>query len=221
MNEDEKSENQIVSLGDLLRDGISVSSLAMSIKDKEKKNIYHYDRFGCFVPAGQAEKTIALKLLEDMFRWSVDDYDFDYEDSRSPLELYDNLERNPFDTFGWYSEQVPDFDHVHEDSDSNDVTYDGEAKRKASDKFVAAFICLIAEISKRAALAGEDFDPLRMTPRKKDLLDIASKYHEDLDLKLSAFDSYLSKLCKFQHGKQDTGWYRKLFPEYFKGDKTL
>ena len=37
MDEDEKSENQIVSLGDLLRDGISVSSLAMSIKDKEKK----------------------------------------------------------------------------------------------------------------------------------------------------------------------------------------
>lgn len=103
---------------------------------------------------------------------------------------------------------------------STSIAPDNEpiAKRRAPDKFIAALIRLLVEISKRAAKNGMPFDMNKMPGRKADFRALAEKYDGELDRASSrTFDDYVVGLLRFKRGRaQETTFYRQLFPEYFK-----
>lgn len=90
------------------------------------------------------------------------------------------------------------------------------AKRKAPDRFIAALIRLLVEISKRAAQKGKPFNVTEMPGRKADFRALAIKFDDELDQKTPrTFNDYLSGLVQFKQGAQETTYYQELFPEFF------
>ena len=204
-------QNPVVSLGDLLREGVSVAALATAI---EKGGIYCYDRFGRFnLEKGTKESENALQLLEDYLRWSSDQYDPDHEDDRSPLVLSELAGDSRYDRFGWLEENQPNLDKVMKGVILQPKTSFKE--RKASDDFVRALIHTIAEISKQAALKGLEFDPQKVPAPKKDFHHIFINLN-DVPYSFSSFDTFVHGLCKFKSGNGDREFYKTLFPDYFK-----
>lgn len=210
MTVEAKGQKTVVSLGDLLRQGVSVGSLATAI---EEKGISHYDRFGRFVHAKEAEEAV-FKLLEDMYRWTIGEYHADdEEDTRSPLELSEAAGFPIYDRYGWLENELPDFEKITIKIRVVDPLEVKEKKQKASVKFVSLFIPLLIEIARR----DKTLDVFSMPGIKDDLHALAKKH----DIKFNrfsedTFDDYIEGFCKFRQGSSSGNYYKDLFPEYFK-----
>jgi hypothetical protein len=102
---------------------------------------------------------------------------------------------------------------------STTIALDNEpaASRKAPDTFIAALICLIAEISKRAAENSMPFKVTEMPGTKADFRALAIKFDDKLEKASRTFDDYLAGLLRFKQGARETTFYQELFPEFFGG----
>lgn len=208
-----------ITLGQLIWKDIPISMLATAI---EKDGIYTWDRFGRYGMAGDVNKAFVLDLLAKQYKWSMDPYVGRLKDPRSPLEQHENPPNNsdnaedwvnPFDEFGWTENELPDFDNIHQPQIEKGLKPINIRKRKAPDAFVAAFVRLLVEIAK----LDPNINIEKMPGTKPDLLAVASKFDAQLDHTLTTFDSYIGGLCKFKHGARSSDYYKKLFPEFFKG----
>lgn len=207
---DDEAGNPFKTLGEWLRDNISVGTLASAIED-EKSGIYTWDRFGRFGKAGEEDRARALNLLELQHQWASDPMAALSDDPRSPLEQVEGDYDNPFDRFGWAKEVTPDFNKIRQ-SQNEDVSKPvSKIRRKAPDAFVGAFVRLLVEIAKRDKTINVD----EMPGTKSDLLAVAIKF-EGLEHSPSTFDSYIEGLCKFKRGSRSGKYYAGLFPEYSK-----
>ena len=89
------------------------------------------------------------------------------------------------------------------------------AKRGAPNKFVAALMRLLVEISKRAAKNGKPFDVNEMPGTKADFRELAIRFDSRFNKAPSTFGDYLAGLLRFKRGARETTFYRELFPELF------
>jgi hypothetical protein len=209
---EESQQNPVVSLGDLLKDGVSVAALATAI---EKKGIFAYDRFGRFLPAdanGKAQAE-ALDLLAAMYAWTIGEYLPESEEIGSPIEWHEKAGDNSYELFGWLEQDVPNFDELMGDIHVKEVILDGGKRQKASVSFVTLFVPLLVEIVRR----DHELDISRMHGVKNDLHDLAKKYNVKFNgYSESTFSDYLEGYCKFGQGNRPSDYYKKLFPDLFK-----
>ncbi len=213
------NQTKLITLGKLISEDISIPTLATAI---EKEGIYTWDRFGRLVKACDTNYAFVLNLLAEQYKWVLDPYVGRLTDPRSPLEKCEDGPHtaeeaeewdNPFDQFGWSADVLPDFINIHQSQIEAEPNPINKVKRKAPDSFVAAFVRLLVEIAKRDPTINIE----KMPGTKPDLLAVASKFDARLDHTLTTFDSYIGGLCKLKHGARPSDYYKKLFPEFFKG----
>ena len=189
-----------VTLGQLISQNTSIQTLVSAIR---KGGIYTFDAVDLLVKADKDDLQIVSDLLIDQY-----DYNKDYGayvertgTPLSPLELCEegpqNAEEakdwvNPYDQFGWPKALLPDFDNIDTSQIEEEPTGFGKANRKAPDAFVAAFVRLLVEIAKRDSKINLD----KMPGTKSDLLELAMKYDERLDHKLSKLRGQGQIKCK-------------------------
>ena len=205
---DDENGNPFRNLGDLLRAKVSVITLATAI---EKHGIYSWDSFGRFGPASESDRDRALSLLEAQYRWESDPTVSLLDDQRSPLERSEDDWDDPFASFGWAVEVAPNFDNIQKALANRKLLADTNFRSRATQKFVAAFVKLCAELSKRDPKFNKD----EMPGIKADLHELAIRFDADLDHPLSTFDTYLKGLCKFKRGSRSGTYYKSWFPEFF------
>lgn len=194
-------------LGDLLREKVTVATLATAI---ENAGIYGWDRYGRIGPADESLKKRALDLLAKQLEWEGDPLVGSDEDPRSPLELSEDS-NGPFGSYGWPIDRLPDFEAISPGQFEMSVAKGAPAKRKAPDKFVAALISLLVKIAKM----DPSLNCSQMPGTKADFHALAIKF-DDLECALPTFETYIKPLIKFKRGSRSSDYYRKLFPEYFK-----
>jgi hypothetical protein len=205
---DDENGNPFRTLGDFLREKVSVVTLATAI---EQHGIYTWDRFGKFGPASESDRTRALSLLEAQYKWENDPTVSLLEDSRSPLERSEDDWDDPFESFGWAAEVAPNFDNIQKALANGKLVAGTDVHIRAPQKFAAAFVKLCTELSKR----DPKFNTDEMPGQKSDLLELAIKFDPDLDHTLETFKTYIKGLCKFKQSPKPSGYYRSKFPEYF------
>ena len=206
---DDENGNPFRTLGDFLREKVSVVTLATAI---EKHGIYTWDSFGRFGLASDADLTRALSLLEAQYKWENDPTVSLLEDPRSPFEQSEDDWDDPFASFGWAAEVAPNFDNIQKALANGKLLAGTDFRSRAPQKFVTAFIRLCTELSKR----DPKFNTDEMPGIKADLHELAIKFDADLDCQLSTFETYLKGLCKFKRGSRTSEYYRSLFSDYFK-----
>jgi hypothetical protein len=196
-------EVTLVTLSDLLRDGVAIPALATAI---EKIGIYGWDKCGRFGNVGDDGKEIALNLLAKQLAWEGDPLPDKSGDSRSPRELSDDDSNGEFGHFCWPAGELPDFDAIDHEYVSRRQDEDGPAKRKAPDKFVLLLIRLLVEIAKR----DPALDVTQMPGTKKDFFELATKTSENFDdYKFTTFETYIKGLISFRAGSKSSKHYQK------------
>ncbi len=213
--------DQFITLGTLIYDGVPIQSLVTAI---EKSGIYTIDRCDLYFHADDEGKARALDLLAKEYEWRKDhwselqnpeeectswsplEYGYANKHSEDPTDTY-----NPYDDYGWPENSLPNFKIEEGAQEGGPTAPAGKVRRKAPDKFVAAFVRLLVQIAKRDSTINID----AMPGTKADLLAVAAKYSADLDHTLSTFDTYIEGLCKFNRGSSSGAYYQKLFSEYF------
>ncbi len=210
---DEDAGNPFISIGELLCKKISVATLATAI---EKRGIYTWDRFGRFCICSKEDREPALNHLAGVHEWEMQRDGAPpggHADQQHPVDASAGL-LTPFSTYGWAKEVLPDFETIRQaQADVPQMPGTYTKNNRAPTLFVAALIGLLVEIAKR----DRDFDIDAMPGTKTDFLELAKKHSEELEHPLSTFDTYLESLCKFKPGSRPgSGYYRKLFPEWFK-----
>lgn len=194
--------NPVVSLGDLIRDEISVGALATAI---ENEGIYCYDRYGRFLTADCKAKVEALDLLAEMYAWSIG-----ADEDRSPLDMDQEQEIWKYEKYGWPVEGVPNFESLLGDTlvrSTGDVIKKQKKSRHASLKFIKIFIPFLVELAKR----DPDLDLKAMPGVKEDLRKAAIAFNPAFNMAESTFSDYIKYYCKFVQGGKSTDHYEKLF----------
>lgn len=88
---------------------VEIGVLATAIEDKEN-GIYTWDRFGRFGKADEAAQTRALDLLARCYEYEADPCSQpNVHDNPHPLDKASFIPDDPFETFGWYPDKLPDF----------------------------------------------------------------------------------------------------------------
>ena len=200
-------KENFVSIGDLLDQGISVADLATAI---EKHGIWTNDRFGRFVRLTEKSDLQEIyKTLEIQNKAELGCYD-DPEllnSAMTPYELYGHEESSDFQTHGWLSNSLPNFD------DPSVAQLHPKAKQsKAPIEFTKSLMKLFIEITYRS---GEKLNLDAMPGIRSDLFEVAFKFDSNLDKSQETFNDYLKGFCKFRPGAKSSNFYRKIFSEYF------
>jgi hypothetical protein len=201
-------EVTIVTLSDLLRNGVAIAALATTI---ERLGIYCWDKYGRFGHVGGAGNKTALDLLAKQLAWEGDPLLDESGDPRSPRELSDDF-NGGFGNYGWPENELPDFDAIYQEYEKTERVEVRRGIRKAPDRFVAALIRLLLEIAKR----NGGLDVTRMPGTKKELHEVAKKIESDLECEYETFATYIKGLIAFKRGRSFGTPYKDLFPEYFK-----
>jgi len=209
---DSEVEAPLITLGQLLREGIPVRKLANAI---ERYGIYTLDRFGRLfnIYVGDDVER-ALSLLEKQHKWEMDPGSPIRSDRQPPLELRSGEYDDPYEDFGWPANLLPNFDNTYQ------IQPEGTLVEKVSRKAPDAFMAALVRLAVRLASRDPDINIEELPGTKADLQRMADEFDDDLKCKPSTFWTYIKPFFKFKPGSRRTNYYRERHPDCHKREDS-